>query len=471
MTYVRRVFLALILVGLLVPATTAPAFAAVEGSPDLEALIVGDDQFQVGTTGTLELVIQNKGTFEGRVTGADDQVLAYGYAMGGMMAAYPCTTAQNVTVAIESSSPVVEVVGGAAYVGALPRSFVTPKELPFDIRVYRYADVGTYELELKVSYEYIKDVDWLNPPDSLPLPPDPDAYNPMTYQPQFDFTFEERTETIPIVLNVVGSYFEAVKTDVEHMRPGASGSVSVTLGNNGETAYDVTAEVVPSGNFVPVDRSSYLGTVDAGGRVRTEFKVAVSDDAIAKTSPLTILVHYRDKQDVERTSTVTAGVAISPDIEFEIAETKMDGTLAPGNDTELVVSVKNLSETDVTDAIARINAIDPFSSTDDTAYIGDLPAGEAGTARFKLSADDDATPKPYGIDIEVKYRDGNGDSYTSDSMKATVEVVEKRGLPLESIILIAVAAIGLGGGGYLGWQAYRRRRKAATKMQEDVATV
>ena len=471
MRYLRRLFLALILLGLIVPVTATPAMAAVQGSPDMEALIVGDDQFQVGTTGTLELVIQNKGIFEGRVTGADDQVLAYGYATGGMMAAYPCTTAQNVTVTVESSSPVVEVVGGAAYVGALARSSVTPDELSFDLRVYRYADVGTYELDLNVSYEYIKDVDWLNPPDSLPLAPDPDAYNPITYQPQFDFTFEERTETIPIVVNVVGSYFEAVRTEVEHMRPGASGTVLLTLGNNGETAYDVTAEVVPSGNFVPVDRSSYLGTVDAGARVSTEFKIAVSDDAIAKTSPLTILVHYRDKQDVERTSTVTAGVVISPDIAFEIVDTELDGTLAPGSDAELVLSVKNLSETDVNDAIARVNAIDPFSSTDDTAYIGDIPAGETKTARVKLSADDDAMPKMYGIDVEVKYRDGNGDSYTSDSMKATVEVVEKKGLPLESIILIVVAGIGLGGGGYLGWQAYRRKRKAASRMEEDAAVV
>jgi hypothetical protein len=245
----------------------------------------------------------------------------------------------------------------------------------------------------------------------------------------------------------------------------------LTLGNNGETAYDVTAEVVPSGNFVPVDRSSYLGTVDAGARVSTEFKIAVSDDAIAKTSPLTILVHYRDKQDVERTSTVTAGVVISPDIAFEIVDTELDGMLAPGSDAELVLSVKNLSETDVNDAIARVNAIDPFSSTDDTAYIGDIPAGETKTARVKLSADDDAMPKMYGIDVEVKYRDGNGDSYTSDSMKATVEVVEKKGLPLESIILIVVAGVGLGGGGYLGWQAYRRRRKAASRMEEDAAVV
>ena len=471
MRHLRRLCISLTLLVLVIPATTAPVLAAVEGSPDIEALIVGDDQFQVGATGTLEIVLQNKGTFEGRVTGADDQVLAYGYAMGGMMAAYPCTTAQNMTVTVESSNPVVEVVGGTAYVGALARSAVTQQKLPFDIRVYRHADVGSYELELRVSYEYIKDVDWLNPPDSLPLAPDPDAYNPATYQPHFDFTFEERTEVIPITVKVAGSYFEAVRTGVDHLRPGSTGTVTVTLGNNGETAYDVTAEVIPSGNFVPVDRASYLGTVNAGARVETVFKVAVSDDAIAKTSPLTIEVQYRDKNDVERTSTVTAGVEISPDIGFEIVDTEIDGTLAPGSDVELVVSIKNSSDLDTNDAVARINATDPFSSTDDTAYIGDLPAGDTQVARFRLSADDDAMPKAYGIDVEVKYRDGNGDFYTSESMKATVQVVESQGLPLETLILIAVLIVGLGGGGYLGWKAWTRRRRIAAHPERDAATV
>ncbi|MBN1855431.1 MAG: hypothetical protein JW846_00585 [Dehalococcoidia bacterium] len=456
---IRSFVLALFAAVLLLPLSAGTAEAAVHGAPDLEALVVGDDEFQVGSVGTLELMIQNIGSFDGRVTGADDQVLAYGYNMGGMMVAYPATTAQNLTVTLESSSPTIDVVAGTSYVGVLPHSYVTPQPLRFDVRVYRYADVGTYELELKLTYEYIKDVDWLNPPDSLPLPPNPDAYNAATYQPHFQFTREQVTETIPVTIKVVGSYFEAVRTDVEGLRPGTSGIVSVTLGNNGETAYDVTAEVVASGNFIPVDRASYLGTVDAGSRVTTDFKVAVSQDAISKTSPLTVLVKYTDKKDVDRVSTVTAGVDIMPAVDFAVTAAELEDELKAGGKRALSVSIQNTSDVDLTDAVARINAIDPFSSTDDTAYIGEFPAGAIRVAVFSIAADDDATAKPYALDVDLRYKDSNGDSHTSDVLKANVVVGEPDGMSSQTALLLAVAGIALGGGAYLAVRFFSKRRK------------
>ncbi|MCK5585807.1 hypothetical protein KAJ02_07015, partial [Candidatus Bipolaricaulota bacterium] len=166
MRFVRTLVLALVVAALGIPVSAGAAAAAVDGAPNLEALVVGDDEFQVGGIGTLELMIQNIGSFDGRVTGADDQVLAYGYNMGGMMVAYPATTAQNLTVTLESFNPTIDVVAGTSYIGVLPHSYVTPQPLRFDVRVYRYADVGSYELELNLTYDYISDVDWLNPPNS-----------------------------------------------------------------------------------------------------------------------------------------------------------------------------------------------------------------------------------------------------------------------------------------------------------------
>ena len=459
MRYVRRLLLAMIAAALLLPVSASTAFAAVEGAPDLEALVVGGNEFQIGSTGELLVVIQNKGNFEGRVKGADDQVLAYGYGISGLMVAYPCTTAQNLTLTLESSNPLVEIIGGSIYIGALPRSHVTPQALTFGVRVYKAADVGTYDLELKASYEYTEDVDWLNPPSSLPMHPDPYAYNPATYQPQFNFVGQERTEVIPVTIKVTGSYFEVVRSEGESLRPGATGTVRVTLGNNGETAYEVTAEVLPGGNFVPVDRASYFGTVDAGLRVTTEFKVAVSQDAIAKTSPLSIRINYRDKEDALREATVKVGVELEDDIEFDIVRAELDGPLEPGAQRVLSVSVKNASDTDLHDAVARIRAIDPFSSTDDTAYIGELAAGETRVAMFRISANDDAMPKAYALDVDLKYKDGNGNSYTSDAMKAEVRIVESDGPSVQTAILLAVAGIGLGGGAYLVVRAVNRRRR------------
>ncbi len=460
MRYARRLLLAIIVTVIFLPVGAGTALAAVEGAPDLEALVVGGNEFQIGSAGELQIMIQNKGSFEGRVKGADDQVLAYGYGINGMMVAYPCTTTQNLTLTLESKNPLIEIIGGSVYIGALPRSFVTPEPLTFGVRVYKGADVGAYDLELKASYEYTSDVDWLNPPSSLPMVPDPRAYNPATYQPQFYFVSQERTEVIPVTIDVTGSYFEVVKSEGESLRPGATGTVRVTLGNNGETAYEVTAEVLPGGNFVPVDRASYLGTVDAGLRVTTEFKVAVSQDAISKASPLSIRISYRDKGDALRESTVKVGVTIGEDIEFDIVRTELDEPLEPGTQRVLSVSIENASDTDLHDAVARISAIDPFSSTDETAYIGELAAGETRVAKFKIGADGDAIPKAYALDVDMKYKDDNGNSYTSDAMKADVRIVESNRLSTQTAILLAVAGIALGGGAYLVVRAVSRRRKA-----------
>ncbi len=465
MSIVRGVLLTAIVVTFIMPLQPRTVLAAVEGSPDIEAMVVGDDEFQLGTSGRLQLMLQNQGTFEGRVAGADDQVLAYGYLMSGMMVAYPCTTAQNLTVTLKSPNPAIAVVGPTVYVGMLSRSCVTPQPLGFDLRIYRYAEVGDYELQLNVSYEYTKDVDWLNPPDSLPLPPDPDAYNPATYQPQFRFAREQVVETIPIRIHVGGSYFSVVKTEVEGLRPGATGSIEIVLANGGETAYDVTAEVLPSGNFVPVDGASYLGTVEQGARVATRFKVAVSHEAMAKTSPLNVRISYTDKRDVAQSTVVTAGIDITPKIQFEIVEAVLDKPMEPGAKREMKVSIKNTSLTSITDAVARINAVDPFSSTDDSAFIGDMAPGEARVATFRIAADDDATVKTYGIDVEVRYRDGNGDVYTSDVMKAYLEVMPRRALPLQTALLIAALITAGGAAGIYAWRAYRAKRARMVSVE------
>jgi len=82
-----------------------------------------------------------------------------------------------------------------------------------------------------------------------------------------------------------------------------------------------------------------------------------------------------------------------------------------------------------------------FSTTDDTAYIGTLQPGESGLAKFKISVDADAVPKPYILEVEVQYWDSLGNSYTSDTMRATVTVQQPSGLSTTAIILISLAGV------------------------------
>ncbi len=104
---------------------------------------------------------------------------------------------------------------------------------------------------------------------------------------------------------------------------------------------------------------------------------------------------------------------------------------------------------------ARISAVDPFSSNDDTAYLGTMAPGEIRQASFKISVRD-TTPKTFGLDSEVLYRDALDNQITSDPLKVTVNVVPKGSLLSNGIfglVIIAVILIGL------GYWAYSRHMK------------
>jgi hypothetical protein len=95
--------------------------------------------------------------------------------------------------------------------------------------------------------------------------------------------------------------------------------------------------------------------------------------------------------------------------------------------------------------------VDPFTSTDGSAYLGDMPPGEQATAHYKLSVETDARPQTYYLDTEVRYRDAFDNSQVSDTFTVPVEVIRTpgwdvvRSLP----VLAAIACMGIGAGYYL----------------------
>jgi hypothetical protein len=106
----------------------------------------------------------------------------------------------------------------------------------------------------------------------------------------------------------------------------------------------------------------------------------------------------------------------------------------------------NAGDYEAKDAVARINIVNPFatapfSTTDDTAYIGTLQPDESGLARFRISVDADAVPKPYVLEVQVQYWDSLGNSYTSDTMRATATVQQPSGMSTTTVILISVAGV------------------------------
>ena len=155
------------------------------------------------------------------------------------------------------------------------------------------------------------------------------------------------------------------------------------------------------------------------------------------------------------TQNLTIPVVIKKKADFELIGG--NSTLAAGQKKgDLKATYRNIGDDPVKDAIARLSIFQPFSSTDDQAYIGTLNPQENKTVIFRIDVDSDATPKDYGINSEIKYTDVNGDTVISESMKIPVVVKAASSsllLPAAIVLIIIIAA-----GGYM----YRKKQRKAS---------
>jgi hypothetical protein len=186
----------------------------------------------------------------------------------------------------------------------------------------------------------------------------------------------------------------------------------------------------------------FVGDIKAGEEFETVFKLKASSEAKPVTYPAELIVKYRSMDEYVESDPVRIGVKVNPKVKFEVTGTP---SIAAGEERILTFTVRNMGNFEVRDATARITIVDPFSSSDDTAYIGNLKPGEAVSASFKISADKDATPKLYALNLEVKYRDLEDEWAISEPVKATINVTPAKPPYLiygavAAVIIIAVAA-------------------------------
>jgi hypothetical protein len=430
--------------------TATSVLAAVSGKPDLEATVVGSQELTVGQVGVIQVMVQNIGTFSGDVEDPDDQVMATGYlTAAGVTLVPPCTTAVGVTATLTSESSSIEVLAGAASLGTLSRGMSTIQPITLQLYVHEDAQPGTYELDLTFEYQYLKDVDWLNPAEATP---------------QFEFHWGSRVQQEQISITVVGTYFSAVVTQTEGVIAGATGIITVDVQNSGDSeAYDVTAEIVPGSSVSPVGQASFLGDMPGDSSVTTQLRASISSEAIAENSSVDILISYKDDRNVPRQSLLSIGVMIEAKLNFEVEPVQVEGSLTPGSERVITIPIVNAGDYEAEDAVARINVVNPFatapfSTTDDTAYIGTLQPGETALAKFRISVDSNALPESYMLEVQVQYFDSLGNSYTSDIIRATVTVQQPSGLSTLAIVLISLAGVAFI---IVMLSLVRRRRKRA----------
>jgi hypothetical protein len=185
--------------------------------------------------------------------------------------------------------------------------------------------------------------------------------------------------------------------------------------------------------------------------VSGRYKVAISGDAEEQTYPVDVVVSYENREGDQVTSSPdTVGVPVQGKIRFTIVSGPVN--LTPGSDNEVAVQYRNSGTTTAYRAQARLTAVDPFTSTDNSAYLGDLKPGENATAHYRISTDRTAAVKDYALDTEVRYRDALDNSQVSDTFKVNLRVIlvpESSGLAPALPVILVAAVIVIAAGYYL----------------------
>ncbi|GEM_PF-404343 len=215
---------------------------------------------------------------------------------------------------------------------------------------------------------------------------------------------------------------------------------------------------------------------DEGARKTVRFNIEIDENAPAGTYPLILATSYMYQKNaqVDQNSVYVDGnvsgqmpevnlwydtldqtqvlyITVKKLADFEIVNVSSD-LRAGEDDRVLSITYLNTGEEIATEAVARISVTDPFSSTDDQAYLGTLAPGESVTGTFVLDTDSNAAIKPYGIDTEIRFTDSTGESEISESMTAAVtiaplmptsEKVKPYILPAVLLVLLVLVATGV----------------------------
>ncbi|MCK9632791.1 MAG: S-layer protein [Methanoregula sp.] len=410
------------------PASAGSQYMA--GSPELSATISGNNELSPGKEVQLAVVIQNTGINE------------FKFVKSGIVDTDDLpNTAKFLTVTLGSGDSPLIVKSDPQMVGDLKASGTATAT--FTVRVPSDAAAGTYSLPVRLNYTYLYTAE---------------QYGSDTVQ----YTYKTIDKILQIPVKVKSNVrIDVISADIQHLNAGTEGYITLTVQNVGHE--DATKAIVTIARndgspVIPTEASAYVGDFPANGTAKCIFKTSVDQGAEEQTYPLDVYVKYENSEgDTVSSDIETIGVPVGGKITFSINSDVQ--TIAPGEKKVIQASFKNTGGATAYQALARVSMVDPFTSNDDSAFLGDIAPGETKEASFLVSADGSATVKNYGIDTEIRYRDALDNSVISDPMKLSVDVVEKKSavssLMGNPAILAAIAIIVIA----IGYLLYRSRKK------------
>jgi hypothetical protein len=206
----------------------------VYGGPDINATIIGSNEFERGQTATLNIDLMNRGKFLGFEVDEDpsgaNEIFA---AQTEIKVEGKIVDAMGIVASLSADSP-VEVKSVSQQAGSIRSGQNGLAPLKFDIKIDKKARAGVYPLRLDVTYDYQKNVQII----------DANATQE-TYDANYWYGMVAQNQTMNIIVKKQAD-FEITKTNGS-LFPGAEDIIEITIKNTGEEeAKDVRAIINPS---------------------------------------------------------------------------------------------------------------------------------------------------------------------------------------------------------------------------------
>jgi hypothetical protein len=344
------------------------------------------------------------------------------------------TTAKLVTIGLGSGgAPIIVKTDPQAAGDIKSQGSVT---VNFNAKILSNATIGEYQLPLTLTYKYLN-VQNQESGDIL------------------HFQYYDVTDTIPITIKIKPTVtIDVLDAVPENLNVGTEGYLDLTIKNTGSVdGRKATVKIIRNGNspVIPTDSSVFVGDFPQDSTISCRYKVAVSSEAGAQTYPIDVAVVYVNPEGDTVTSAYdTVGVPVGGKIRFAVASPP--ATVYPGEPTVIEIVYQNTGTSTAYNAQARLNAVQPFTSTDNNAFLGDIQPGGRVTARYALSSDGLANLTTYALDTEIRYRDSLDNSQISDVFKIDVHVVARpgSGSAMQMVpVIVLIAAILVGAGYYI----------------------
>ncbi|MBN2518651.1 MAG: COG1361 S-layer family protein [Candidatus Altiarchaeota archaeon] len=272
----------------------------------------------------------------------------------------------------------------------------------------------------------------------------------------------EKTETLELGIRVQGDLnldIGTVQTDPREIKEGDE-DVKVTIGVQNIGDEQVKNLKVgfrpkePFGLTPSTQETQNLGILDTSSSASAVFYLDVTDKAEAGRYEIPVTLEYLDVNGNSHTEAenITLGIKATPIISIREARTVPDA-IAQGDLVSLYIIVVNSGSKDADGISVRAieNIEQPFEYEEKSDNVGMLKPGEEGEAVLKFTVDQGATLKKYGVNIEVRYTDGD-DVYTEEeTINVDVSVMPESDTTLYLVMAALIIVIVV-----LGWKIKQR---------------